>query len=86
MRRTEERLTTAPHSARSECQVCGCHTSDPFCLNCGSRALVPVPTREPVKEAPPRPFGGRRAGLSHRPRPWPPGGQMQNAWPPRARD
>ena len=74
MHRTETPFTPAPHSARSECQVCGCHTSDRLCLNCGSRALVPVPTREPVEETAPRPSERSFARLNNGPRLWPPAG------------
>ena len=36
-------------SGRSECQVCGCHTSESHCGNCGSSALLPLPTPDTVE-------------------------------------
>ena len=36
-------------SGRSECQVCGCHTSSDSCGNCGSGALVALATPDAVE-------------------------------------
>ncbi|HEX5910335.1 MAG TPA: hypothetical protein VFY44_07560 [Thermoleophilaceae bacterium] len=35
-------------SGRSECQICGCHTSVGACGNCGSSALLALPTPDVV--------------------------------------
>jgi len=36
-------------SGRSECQVCGCHTSSDTCGNCGSGALLALATPDTVE-------------------------------------
>ena len=36
-------------SGRSECQVCGCHTSESTCGNCGSGALLALATPDTVE-------------------------------------
>ena len=36
-------------SGRSECQVCGCHTSSSSCGNCGSGALLALATPDTVE-------------------------------------
>ena len=36
-------------SGRSECQVCGCHTSSTSCGNCGSGALLALATPDAVE-------------------------------------
>ena len=36
-------------SGRSECQICGCHTSSSECGNCGSSALIALATPDTVE-------------------------------------